>query len=251
MILGHLHCFSSPIDCRDNLWKVRWPIQIAILNSSLVCLNHTVNAIAFRLKDVTIQCETVWCSAFCWWNQPTKAVKRNLFICIIVLQNFTNCPYSLQIFISPRITAMKRVAGLSWVTVWQGEIDSDIQVYFTPSKDVFQEVYCPSQVELYDMDLIRFEFQFLCALLEIAQRSKSGAQKFMVAASLRSEEVKLDLLLRVGIAESLCIYFELIPILPSSACALDFWFVNRLVFAWLKLFPNNEEQVAAIWNFSL
>jgi len=73
----------------------------------------------------------------------------------------------------------------------------------------------------------------------------------MVTTSIGQVEVNLNFLWCVLITEGLRIYFELIPILSSFILILNFRFINRFVFPWRQLFPNNEEQEPYIVNLPL
>lgn len=157
MILGNFHCFSSSIDRGENFWKVCWPVQVAILNSSLICLYNSIDTIAFWVKDIAVQGKTVWCSAFGWWDKTSETIKWNFLIWIIVLKNFTDCLHSLEVLIPPWITTMKRVRSLSWVTIWQREVNCDIQVDLTSTEDILQEIYGLFQLKLFNMNHVRFE----------------------------------------------------------------------------------------------
>ena len=63
----------------------------------------------------------------------------------------------------------------------------------------------------------------------------------MIAAGDGSEKIKFDFLLLVPVAEYLGINLELIPLLLASDLSFNLRLINRLVFAWLKLLPNNKE----------
>ena len=152
MVLRNFHCSRSSVNCWENFRKVCWPIQVTILNSSIISLTNTVNSITFWIEDVTIQSKTVWSSTFSWWHKPSKTIEWNLLIWIIILKDFTNCPYCFKVLIPPRITTMKRVSSLSWITIWQCEIDGNVQVDLTTSKDVFQEVDSSFQFKLLHMN---------------------------------------------------------------------------------------------------
>ena len=80
-------------------------------------------------------------------------------------------PDSLKVFISVRMFTMERFSGLFGISIWQSEINGNVQVDLTTSKYIFKEVNCLSDFELQYVYNIILEIQQFRALSELA---KSG-----------------------------------------------------------------------------
>ena len=109
-----------------------------------------------------------------WRNGTSKSIERNLLISVVELENAANALDCLQVLIALRVEVMERI-WLSWISVGQGEVNSDAKFDFAASKDVLKE-------RVMRLDLQVFHSQVSCTLGErettvaFLQSTKSGHQ---------------------------------------------------------------------------
>lgn len=173
----------------------------------------------------------MWCCGLRWYS-CTKSICWDLFVWVIVLKNITYSSDSLDVFVSPIVLAMQRVM-LSWITIWQGKIDSDVQIDLTSSKHILKEVGWPNLLELYNFNCTFLELYTLLAINELVKCEETCSQKLVVTWSRRSIEVDFDLLIEIIIlAKHILGYRYFVPVLFASVLRFNLWFVNWLVFVW-------------------
>ena len=93
-----------------------------------------INTIAFGFENVSVYREAMG-GTFRWRNSRAKSITWNFFVRVIILENTTDSLNRLNILVSPRIIAVKRVI-LMRRSIRQSEIDSDTQVDLAASKNV-------------------------------------------------------------------------------------------------------------------
>ena len=108
------------------------------------------------------------------WDRCTEAVERDLFIVIIVLQDPSYRADGTQVFVSRQVVAVERVI-LSWVSIRQSKINGNIQIDFTPSKDILQEICCSLYFETINMALLALNSQTFLPVLQLTKRSVSSS----------------------------------------------------------------------------
>lgn len=87
ILLSAFHIFCHIIH-KFNYWgEVSGSIQLNSVDCVLVSFNHAINPLAFGVKDITVQGETVLCLLSFWWDDCTEAKSWDLFVRVIVLQN--------------------------------------------------------------------------------------------------------------------------------------------------------------------
>ena len=81
-------------------------VQVHTVDGILVCLHNSLDTVALRVEDITVQCKAVISSRVVWWNRRTKAKGWDLLIVVIVLENVTNRFYSVEVLILLKVKVM-------------------------------------------------------------------------------------------------------------------------------------------------
>ena len=71
------------VDLLDDIHEVGWSIQCAILDSSLIGLDHVLDSFYFWVKEVAVHGEAVTHRVIVWRN-ATKAVHWETLVTIVV-----------------------------------------------------------------------------------------------------------------------------------------------------------------------
>ena len=71
------------------------PIELSLLESVLVCLHDSLNAVDTRVEDVTVQSEAVRSAGIVRRDSTAEAVKINLLVSVVELKDITNVLDSL------------------------------------------------------------------------------------------------------------------------------------------------------------
>ena len=83
--LADLLCLHIVVNFGQNLVEICWSVQVAARDSFLVMSDHLIDTIDSRIKDVTIQCETVRRTGRIRWNSATETVQVYHLITIVEL----------------------------------------------------------------------------------------------------------------------------------------------------------------------
>lgn len=126
-----------------------------IADGILVGLDAAFYTLAFRVKDVPVDRETVVRLSFVWGNDCPEAESWNEIIRIVVLQNRAHRLYSMEVLVSVRVQPMQRVATIR-VPIRQSEVDSDRKADLTSAENVVKET-----VTLLELKLSEFEYSGL------------------------------------------------------------------------------------------
>ena len=127
--------------------EVSRAVEIHVAYGVLVGLLHAFYSVAFWFENVTIKSKTVRRPVQLLVDLGSEAIGWDFFVGVIVLEYISHCSQRLQVLVFVWIPIVQRIKGVGW-TVREREVNGDIQVYLTPSKDVFQEIHTPFDLEL-------------------------------------------------------------------------------------------------------
>ena len=136
IVIRNFTWFTSPINCRNNFWKISRSIKFYLLKCIFVSCLNSFNAIAFRIENISVQGETMRRSSIYWGNDCSKSISWYFFIRIIILKNASYCFQCLQILILLIILVVKRVY-LWGLTIRSCKVNCNIQINLASSKNIF------------------------------------------------------------------------------------------------------------------
>jgi hypothetical protein len=152
----------------DDWREVGWSIQVNVLQRVLISFNHSIQAIALRVKDVAIQSKAVRSPVHCWWHCGPETECWDLFVRIIVLENFSNRFDGLQILVFVVVKVVKGIF-IIWVAIAQREVDCDAKLDLTATEDIFEERVPCVEVQVDKLNFLvlgsPLDVKFYCTLL--------------------------------------------------------------------------------------
>lgn len=122
----------------QNWVEMGWPVQIARVQSMPIVRYHSINAIDSWVKDIAIQGKAVRRPLRKGRDTPTKTVKVNHLVSVVVLKDVTNTADSLQVLVAIWVVIVER-GGLPRVSIGQGEVDCHRKFDFAATKHILEE----------------------------------------------------------------------------------------------------------------
>ncbi len=116
IILWYVFTFSKVYSHFYYLTKIGRSVEINIHNCISICFYYSFNSIAFRIKNVSINCKTMSSSVIYRWYLCSKTKSWNILVRIIILKNWSNWLDCLNIFILIWIEEVQWL-GIVWVTI--------------------------------------------------------------------------------------------------------------------------------------
>ena len=108
-------CLNFGYNLVEDISKVSRAIQRASLERVLIARYHGFQAVHPRVENVSIQCKAMRRSVSVRWDRTTESIESDLFVCVVVLENFANISDCLQILVALWIKIMERIllSGIS------------------------------------------------------------------------------------------------------------------------------------------
>ena len=217
-------------------------VKFSITECLLICSDHLIKSVHTWIEDITVHCETMWCSIGVWGNCSTKSIQLNLLVGIVELQNWANALDGLQVLVPLWVEEMERITR-SWVSVWEREIYGKCQVNLASSEHIFEEWVSPLDFQIFESKLRLFrQCVLLSAFFELGEgKSWQHVKEFVFSTCCRLEEFNFNLLFDIIFAEVSWSDLNLIPAICATNWFFNFWFVNWCVLSRWEESVQDEE----------
>lgn len=77
----------------------------------------------------------------------TEPVGWNFLVGVVVLKDVSDSSEGLEVLVLVGVLVVQRIVS-SWRTVGKGEVNRDVEVDFTATENIFQEIYSPFDLKL-------------------------------------------------------------------------------------------------------
>lgn len=166
--LGNFQTLGHVVDCFYHAVEVGRAVEVDVVDRVFVGVKYTVEAIAFRVENVAVECETVGGSSRIIDSEAeltTKTKCRELLIRVVELQDIAYRLQCLEVLVAAQVLTVEGISIVG-LAIAQSEVDCDGQVYLTTSKYVLQEsvpflYLCVSELELTVLTLNNWRLEIL------------------------------------------------------------------------------------------
>jgi len=182
-------------------------------------------------------------------NVTSKSIGWDLFVRIVVLEDTSHSLESLVVLIVDELSravysSIMETTWCAWISIGQGVVDRNTETDFTTSEHILEEGNLFGDLKLNEFKVTLLGLDSFLATLQFTERGITRGQKFMVTSRTILEHINLDLLTFIVVAKHICVNLHRRPILVISYWVLDLRLVDRLVLAWTKLLPDDDEGLA-------
>lgn len=97
--LGHLVCKHVVVDLVKDFSEISGAIQFAVLDGTLVAVNHFGDAIHTRIEDVTVESKTMRATLDIGGNCAAETIQIDLLVTVVELQDITHALNSCHVLV--------------------------------------------------------------------------------------------------------------------------------------------------------